>query len=219
MISHKFYFYLIPLFSFGVAAAQDLPSDLELWQGTEVEYDLNDNWSIELEEQFRLHENINAMKVLFLQTGLQYKAADFLDFKLQYRYSNKPTVRNSRRLAFDTKLKYDIPNNPIDIIYRFRMQNTKESYTERHVNYLRNKLELDANLSKLVDPFLAYENFFRVRRYEESESRTNRFTLGLRWRVENDLELQTYFRRDYEHNVSTPNLQNIIGVMIKYDLN
>lgn len=218
MISQKFYFHFFLIFCFVQSVAQET-SDLELWRGIEVEYELNDKWSLELEEQFRLHENISTLKVFFLETGLQYQAADFLDFKFLYRYSNNQNSRNSRRVTFDTKFEYDIPDNPIDIKYRIRLQNTRVSYTEQNINYIRNKLELDANLSKLVDPFLAYEHFFRVRRIEESESRTNRYTLGLRWRVEKDLELETYFRRDHERNVKVPNTQYIIGVLAKYDIN
>lgn len=219
MTSKRLYALFISICCVTGAVAQDLPSDLELWRGLELEYELSDDWDLEFEEQFRLNENISSMKEFFLEAGLQYKATDFLDFKLQYRYSNMQKARNERRFAFDTNLEYDIPDIPIDIGYRFRIQNAKVFWTERKINYLRNKLSLDANLSKLVDPFLSVEHFYRLRRYEESEPRTLRYTIGLQWRIEGDLELETYFRRDHERNVSTPNLQYIIGAMIKYELN
>lgn len=191
-------------------------SDLELWSGVAVEYELTDDLSVELEEQFRFHEDISTIRQAYTELALQYKAWKFLDFKFQYRYSINKNSRNDRRFAFDTNYEYDIPNNPIDIGYRVRLQDTKEQWTERRINYLRNKLELDVNLTKLVDPYVSLEHFYQ---FQKLETRTYRFSIGLQWKLDGDLELNTYFRRDRETNVTLPELQYIIGTELKYDIN
>lgn len=211
--------YLLALAATNLAAAQ-MPKDGELWQGIALEYELGDKWDLEFEQQFRLEQNMSTMRTHFLESGLQYKASDFIDFKLQYRYSFNPGDHNERRYAFDTNLHYDIPNNPIDINYRLRIQDGKVAYTGEKRNYLRNEIGLDANLTKLVDPFVSFEHFFLIRPDKEkpSETRTYRYTIGLEWKIEDDLSLDTYFRRDQERNVELPEVQYILGIMIKYEI-
>lgn len=82
---------------------------------------------------------------------------------------------------------------------------------------VRNEIGIDANLTKIVDPFAAYEHFYLIR-LEDSETRTHRFTIGLEWSVENDLSLTTYYRRDQQVNVDSPDIQNVLGIMIKYEI-
>lgn len=211
---------LLPVLFFIIIAeqsrAQDV-SDLELWSGLAVRYDLTKKLRVQLEEQFRFYENIGARKESLTELELKYELFEFLDVSGKYRYTDNADGRDERRFSMDLDTEYDIPKIPIDVTYRIRFQDDKVSYTDQKSVFLRNRLGLDYNMTKLVDPYAEYEVFYLFS--EKYEVRTNRYTFGLVWKLTGDLDLDTFYRIDKERNVEVPKTQHIIGLMVSYDIN
>lgn len=78
--------------------------------------------------------------------------------------------------------------------------------------YLRNKIKIGYNLSKLVDPFIAYEAFFRFN--TKNEFRVSKWKFGLDWKINKRLDLTTYYRFQDDIFIKKPEGQHIIGLMV-----
>ncbi len=104
----------------------------------------------------------------------------------------------------------------MDIGYRFRFQDEKVDWTGEKKTYMRHRLTLDYNLSKLVDPEFEYEWFFKFN--DNNEFRRNRYTFSLQWKLSKDAELVTFFRLEDEYNVKKPDRTYIVGLAYSYDL-
>lgn len=98
------------------------------------------------------------------------------------------------------------------IDYRLRFQDKLgQSQT-----YVRNKLALTYKMTKLVDPYIAYELFFRFN--GKNEFRKTRLTMGLDWRLLKELHMNTYFWIQNDINIKNPEQQKIIGLTFTYKL-
>lgn len=188
------------------------PTDYELWTGGSFQLRINKPLSIELTEQFRFNDTISSLYKSFTELGIKYRFGKGFSAKGNYRYSVRSNSKNDHRLALDLNYSFDKKGFPLIIDYRLRFQNVMAGNS----TYLRNKLGLTYKMSKLVDPFAAYESFFRFN--GKNEFRTNRYTVGLDWRLMKELHLKTYFRIEDEINVKNPERQNVIGLTLDYTL-
>ncbi len=200
-----------------LAAQSDVSAtDSELWVGHTFKLKINKKIRAELEQQTRINDNLGGLKSSFAEFGFRYKLADYLNFKLQYRYTVYDERRNRHRFSLDINLKEKLKKTPLTLKYRLRIQNSTVSYTGQNITFLRNQIGVEYNLSKLVDPFAEYESFYRLNL--KNEFRVNRYTLGLEWKVNKKIDLKTLYQVDQEFNVKSPERQNIVGVMFSYDL-
>ena len=85
------------------------------------------------------------------------------------------------------------------------------------IKYLRNKLAVSYNFSKLVDPFIASELYFRIRN-KPNEFQKYRLDVGLDWRLGKKCNLSTFYRLQKEINVNNPALEHVIGIGYSYTL-
>ena len=191
-----------------------ISTDTELWTGGTFELRLNKKFRVDLKEQFRLNDTISSMKSTFTEIGLRYKIDKHFAVKGSYRFTIKPTKDNRSRLSLDAYYNWSKKKFPLAIQYRLRFQDTKESNTGSKFTYLRNKITVDYNLTKIVDPFLSYERYYRFN--QKNEFRVWRFTAGLDWRLAKKIDLTTFYRYQKEINVKNPGAQHIIGIMLTY---
>ncbi len=189
-------------------------TDIELWRGSTFQLRFNKKFRVDIEEQFRLNDTISSLKSVFTELGLRYRINRHFAFKGNYRYVVRPNNDNRSRFSLDAYYNWNKKKFPLAIQYRLRFQDTKESNRGRKFTFVRNKLIVDYNLTKLVDPFLSYEIYFRFN--QKNEFRTWRFTAGLDWRLSKRLDLTTFYRHQKEINVNNPEAQHIIGVMLIY---
>lgn len=174
------------------------------------------DWRFEVEQQYRFEDTLSTLNKSFTEMGVRYEFTDYFDVKGQYRYSVVENDRNEHRWSLDLSLEYDIDDFPVDVGYRFRVTDEKKSYTGEKSTYVRNRFSLDWNMSKLVDPYFEYENFYRLN--QKKEWRTNRFTLGLEWKLSDEADLETFYRIEDEFNVEVPGKQYIFGLSLSYEV-
>lgn len=188
------------------------PSDLELWTGASFQYRMSKKWSIAIEEQFRFNDTISSLQKSFTEAGLKFRLGKGFAIAGNYRYSVYRTSANRHRVSGDLSYGFDKKGFPLVIDIRSRFQYT----FNQNRTFLRNKIALSYKLSKLVDPYIQYEAFFRFN--GKNEFRINRYTLGLDWRLMKELNLTTFFRIEDEINIKSPTQQKIIGLSLDYTL-
>ncbi|MEL6925231.1 MAG: DUF2490 domain-containing protein [Bacteroidota bacterium] len=205
--------------SANVMAQENNGTDSErlLWTGVEFNYKLNKKWKLGVEQQFRFEDSFANYEKSVSEISVRRKLKKWWNLKLTYRFNGVPEGRNSGRIALDSKFEWDPKNNPVDFKYRLRIQDETVYYTGQKITFLRQEIELDANLSKRVDPQLSYEHFYRFN--GKNETRVHRFHLGLTWKLNKDAELKTFYRIDQEVNTRKLKTQHIFGASLAYDLN
>lgn len=191
-------------------------TDTELWTGGELKLRLTKKLKVDVDEQFRFNDTISSFKAALTEIGLKYKLDKGFSLKGNFRFARRSNKSNRNRFSLDVNYDWDKKEFPLSIEYRLRFQNTSDASLGKNFTYVRNRIGLDYNLSKLVDPFLFYELYFRLN--GKNEFRVTRFTFGLDWKMTEQLDLTTYYRIDSDINVKKPKKQNIIGVMLSYDL-
>ena len=206
-----------------LTAAQS--ADLQLWTGPVVKYNISDKFRLELEQQFRFNENISKYDYTFTEFAIRYKVFKYLDFKTFYRHTFIPSGQTGSileeydrsRISISASTGTEIFNTGIKIGYRIMYQHSWENTSLVTSNFIRNRFELDYNLSKLVDPYANYESYYRLD--QKNEFRQNRYTIGLTWKVTNKLDIDSYYRFQNEINVKNPEKDHIIGIGIVYEIN
>ena len=168
--------------------------------------------SFDIQEQFRFNDTISTLYESFTELGIKYRLGKGFSFKGNYRYIVDYGGKNDHRLALDFNYSFDKKGFPLIIDYRLRFQNVMG----RSKTYVRNKIGLTYKLTKLVDPYMAYELFYRFN--GKNEFRKTRFTIGLEWRIMKELHCSTYFRVQDDINVKNPERQKIIGLTLNYKL-
>ncbi len=188
----------------------------ELWSGYTLKFKINKKWRAELEQQIRATDQLQGIRSAFAEMGVRYKITDYLNLKPQLRYSVNNGQRNEFRFSLDANVEWNFKEWNLRPKYRFRFQNTTVDYTGENKTLLRNQFELSYNLSRPVDPYVEYENFYRLNL--KNEVRNHRYTFGLEWKLNKDIDLKTFIRADREVNIKRPDKQNILGLELSFDL-
>jgi len=145
----------IAVFSILFTVKGQKPTDFELWTGASVKLKLNKRFKVDVEQQVRFNDTISSLKKTFTELGLKYQMNKSIAFKVNYRFVIRPTKSNQNRISLDAYYHWDKKKFPLSFDYRLRFQNTKNSILGENFTYLRNKLSLKYNLTKLVDPSIA----------------------------------------------------------------
>lgn len=189
------------------------PADFELWADCSYELQLNKRFSVNIDEQFRFNDTISSLKKSFTQISVEFKLNKYLSFAGNYRYTVVPLDLNRHRISLDANLKLARKNFPLSFKYRIRFQD--EEYGKRQT-YLRNKVQFEYNLCKLVDPFVSYEMFLRFN--GKNEFRISRFSAGLEWRILKNLSATTFYKLQDDIFIKKPERQHIFGISAAYKM-
>ncbi|NCP84734.1 MAG: DUF2490 domain-containing protein [Bacteroidetes bacterium] len=201
-------------------------SDLETWSSIQVEYELNKQWSFELEEQLRLKNNSTEIGSYFTEFTTSYKLPSSVKLALGLRYNRendnkgaKQGIREHFRYQFDVSYKHELEN--LELSYRLRYQNRQEfSFTETvekdAVQKMRFKTSLDYNIKKWkIDPSLSAEIFNQL-----SGNQTGfdafRITAATDYKIKGKGKIGLFYRLERELNVDYPKSTHIIGINYKY---
>ncbi len=193
------------------------PADNLLWTGVTIKADLSKKFRVNVEEQARFDNNISHLNITLTEAGLRYELTKRIDLKAGFRYIFDPESHNSQRFSGDIRYTWSKKKFPIDIGLRSRYQHTVEEHTMESKSYIRNKINLDYNLSKLADPYIAYESYFRLN--YQNRFTVSRYLIGIEWRLHKDLNLETYFLFEDEFGERNPKKSRIFGLALSYDLN
>lgn len=186
------------------------PTDVELWTGGNLNVKLSKMFSLDISENVRFNNSVRSYKKSFSELGLKIKFSKKISVKPSYRFILGTNNTIDHRVLFDGNYNLKKKDSPLDLSYRMRFQHQFISSK----TYLRNKIKIGYNLSKLVDPFIGYEAFFRFN--TKNEFRVSRWTFGLDWKINKRLGLTTYYRLQDDVFIKKPERQHIIGLMVDY---
>src|SRR5947207_14910286 len=81
--------FLLLLFTPGVMQGQSLPEDAWLWNTVSINKQLSRKWSLGVDEELRLFDNMSRVNLFFTNVGVSYKLSKVFKFSLVYRFINK----------------------------------------------------------------------------------------------------------------------------------
>lgn len=194
---------------------QQAVGQTRIWTGFSMEADLKKSMSLNFKSQLR-----DELPPLFsngfdhlYQIALEKKLAKRFLGSIGYRLSMDTELIDANRLFADLKYKSKRKKRLLRYSFRLRGQHSVRANEKRTLRtYLRFKPTLSVNASKLVDPYVAMEWFYRFN--EKNEMRKFRFILGANWRISKQLKLKSFFMTQKELNVRTPETSNVVGVQL-----
>ena len=205
---------ILSCFSLSLVAQELNEVDTELWTGAAYKLRLNKKLKASAKQQFRINEGVSALRVSFTEFGLRYKLDKHFSFKGQYRFVQRPYNHNGHRFSIDAYANYKKKKSDFSFQYRFRFQHTTENNTYIQYVFMRHKVGVEYNMSKLVDPYVTYEIYYQFNRVNELKAW--RLTGGLNWKLSKKFELTTFYRFQRGVNISYPKGQHVIGVILSY---
>ncbi len=191
-------------------------SDNQLWSGATLKLRVTKKLRFDFEEQVRFDNDISRLHATLTEGNILYNLTKRIRLKSTFRYFFDPYSHNYYRLSGDFSYDISIKNSPLDFKYRLRFQHVFEEHTRKSENYFRNKISADYNLSRLVDPFIEFENYFRLSYVYRFT--TNRYIVGLDWRISRNIDLETFFMYEDEFGEMNPEINKVYGIGLSYDL-
>jgi opacity protein-like surface antigen len=192
----------------------------ELWSGLTLRAKLSKHWTGEVEQQIRFREVISGYNGTFTEIGLRYRLTNHLGVKGSYRYTNRTGSKRAdsndqQRWSGDVFGNIGSSRTRFVFSLRARYQTSQARNSEEpSKDYFRQRISLDYNLTKKVQPYADYEVFYRFN--NKNEIQLLRFTLGLKSTISQRLGLDTFYRVENEKNVKRPEKAYVIGAMLTY---
>ena len=192
-------------------------SDFEFWPSAELQTNLSKKFRLSVEQQLRLDNNASQFKNTFTEAGLRYRLSDYFSVRANYRFIIKPNDIE-HRISGDILARYQKKKFPLRFNYRLRYQKTYRGGGRDPVNFIRNKMQISYNLSKVVDPFIAGELYYRIWN-KTNEFQKYRLDAGLEWRLSKKSVLAVFYRLQKEINVNNPATDHVIGMGYSVTIN
>ncbi|MBN2347750.1 MAG: DUF2490 domain-containing protein [Bacteroidales bacterium] len=210
----NFFTFLLSIYFVGAISAQDYPQ--EFWTSGTVKLKITKDIRFDLEQQVRFGNANTAVNEYFTATGIKFDLTKKISIDGIYR--NGIDVQDFRYQRFQADFNYDWSKkkSPLSIGYRSRFQQSIQNNTSEQTTYWRHQLSMDYNLSKIVDPYITFECFFRFN--QQNKFIANWYTAGLDWKLNDFFDVNTFFRIIDGYNKKTSSLLLIYGLGITYNL-
>lgn len=196
----------------------------QLWTGTTVRLKLPKNFTLEAEQQTRFREQTYDYHSTYLEATMAYKFNDHLAVKGGYRYTfieenNRYIfIEGNSRQRFNGDINYNIGSGKtkVSLNFRTRYQKTIKMASDKELDYVRQNIELEYNLTKKARPYFSVEPFYRLNKI--NEIRAIRYTMGLTSEITKQLSVNPFYRFEKEINVEESEKMYIIGLMLSYKI-
>jgi predicted porin len=188
----------------------------EVWIGFTLKKEVSNHVTLSFDQQTRTMDNLQGIRANLLELGLKYELSKHFSVKGQYRYTFRNNMKNTKRISLDISTKWKYKPAKLTFKYRLRLQNTVVSYTRQNLTLARSRFSLQYKISKKWGIYTEYESFFRFN--EKNEFRGNRYTVGTKYKLTKQMELNAFYQVDQEINVKSPVQQNIYGLLLQWNL-
>lgn len=195
------------------AQTDDIKPTNELWTGFTLKHKLSQKNTFNFDQQTRFTDNVTKVRTVFLELGIRHKINKYFDIKGQYRYTFRNSKHNAHRISFDARAKWKFKPVKLELIYRFRLQNTLINYTGQNIPFLRNRITLKYPFTKKLNSYAEYESFYRFD--TKSKFVANRYTLGLKYDLNKMFGVNLFYQIDQEINVRYLDKRNVVAILLK----
>ena len=195
------------LFIFEIFALNAQTTDTELWTDVNMGLRLSKKADLDFEVAHRRDNNMGNSKVSFFSPSFSYELTKKLDLGLGYRFSIMNGASNEQRLSMDLQYKFKIVKG-LDFSYRLKVQNDWDNNGSKGA-VVRNRIKLDYNLSKLVDPYVGFELFLDT---GAPEFEQNRYIFGLDFNLPKGMDIAVYYIYRDKYNVANPATIHVLGI-------
>lgn len=199
-----------------IPISQAQEKDTEMWLGGSLDSKFSKKLNGQISQVFKFNDTISRYKSSFTELGLKYDLNKFIDFKINYRFIGNPPDGNTHRFSADFASIIKKKNFPLSFAYRMRYQHEILINNRNTTDFIRNKFTLKYNLSKIVDPFVSFEMFYRLN--GKNEIREFRYLIGADWKLSDKLELSSYYFYSDELNMRNTKDVHTICFMLSYSL-
>jgi hypothetical protein len=217
-------FLFLPLLFISNAAFTQV-NDAGLWLGLNLEKKISGNFSLNLEDELRLNENLSEAGTHYTEIGGDYKLSKGFSAGLYYRFTEKRRLDDSysKRHRFYTELSYRRKVNRFSFTLRERLQCQYadiQSSEKGHIPeyYLRSKFSIKYRVKKRIQPFVNTEIFYQLSNAEGNEIDNFRVAGGLEYSFKKYGSVELYYLINKEINVKDPLTEYIIGLGYNYAL-
>ena len=193
----------------------------EVWTGATLRVKPTKRVTAEVEQQFRFQNNFATLYSRFVELGLGYDITSRLNVHVAYRHTDRTDEEriddDRRRISAEASYNIGSDETAFVLSYRLRYQSAQAtSGEENRDDYIRNRLALEYNLTKRVQPYVTTETFYKLA--PANETRAFWLTMGLKSKIGKSIGLNTFYRIEKEQNVKRPQTNLIVGVMLTYRL-
>ncbi len=193
----------------------------EVWTGVTLRVKPLKRVNVDLEQQFRFEDGFSSLYSRFTELGIGYDLTKRLEIGAAYRHTDRSTGErvddDRRRISAEASYTFGSDETAFTLAYRLRYQSaqTRSEEGERD-DYIRNRLALDYNLTKRVQPYVTTELFYKLN--QVNMTRAFWFTMGLKSSIGKSFGINTFYRVEKELNKKRPQNNHIIGLMLTYRL-
>ena len=195
------------LYTLTPVAAQDtkVVKDLQLWTGAKIKKTFAKDWTVSLQEEIRLKQNVSEINNHFTEIGLRYRINKNFALEGDFRYTwdkkKDKSYEGISRYNFDLRYKGVI--DFLTINYRLRYQKEAEGMkvfemNAPYVKQLRHRLTVRMNSLKQIEPYVSGEIFQVFTPYLSPEFKYYRVQAGIRYEPGNfgEFKLAWGFNRE-----------------------
>ena len=210
------FIYLLLLVSPFCIKAQNIPQDFGVWSRFNANYKVNKKINITSRVAIRTHNNSLTLNQNYYQQAVKYKFNKHFNTSFAYRLKNmNEQYGNIIKHRFHNDLTLKKKFNDLSLYLRFRTQ-YQVSYIENNEFYERIRIKTSYKINKKINTYVSDEFYLDVNTplYDK-----NRFTLGLEYKINKDFDVEIKYLRNLQLNVNNPDIMNVLGIGLSYDIN
>ena len=196
--------------------AQDTPQDFGVWSRLNANYKVNKKINITSRAAIRTQNNSLTLNQNYYQLAAKYKFNKHFNTSFAYRLKNmNEKYGNIIKHRFHNDLNLKKKFDDISLYLRFRTQ-YQISYIENNEFYERIRLKTSYKINKKINTYISDEFYIDINTplYDK-----NRLTLGLEYKINKDLDIEIKYIRNTQLNVYNPDIMNVLGIGLSYDIN
>ena len=213
-----------------IVEEEDL-TDVELWTAAGLKYDFHKRFSFELEEQFRLKDDLSTFSQLFTEGTLTYDPGKMdllkpLELSIGARHVTKNDTEGNKQgieyfFRYNLDAAYKLEFDRLSVGYRFRYQSKNQlgiSELDGDIpkNDFRHKVTIGYNIKDWkLDPKLTFELFSRNDDQTSYDISRYRVRLGSDYSFVKRQDLSFFLMYEKDINVVEP--ETIYAIGLKYE--
>jgi hypothetical protein len=199
--------------------------DFETWTQAGLKYEINDAFSVSLDEGLRLWHNSSQVDEFYTNLSLDFELFKNMNVGLAYRFlreNDEGEYESHQRFAFDAEYKFKNKRLIIEPRLRYTFKDElgiSKDQGDYLVKNLRFRLLFDYNIKNWkLDPIFSAEIFRQYENGTEAFFDKIRFTLGTKYKLKNMGQIRMFYRLEQEFRISYPQTTNILGIQYKFTI-